>query len=116
MKHRTIIWDWNGTLLDDAELCLNIMNEILRSRSLPAMTLSRYQDIFDFPVSHYYEQLGFDYSVDSFEELGTLFIQEYEAQKHTCELQPHAHELLAHLHEKNMKQAIHSLQCRRRWL
>lgn len=106
MKYAYIIWDWNGTLLDDAELCLDIMNGILRSRNLPEMSIFRYREIFDFPVARYYEQLGFDYSKESFESLGTLFIDAYETRKNTSQLQEHAHDLLAMLHEKNVRQAV----------
>ncbi|NCY21717.1 HAD family hydrolase, partial [bacterium] len=34
-KYRHLIWDWNGTLLDDAWLCREIMNGQLRRRGLP---------------------------------------------------------------------------------
>ena len=28
----TVIWDWNGTLLDDMQVCLDIMDRILARR------------------------------------------------------------------------------------
>jgi phosphoglycolate phosphatase len=34
MKYKHIIWDWNGTLIDDAWLCVDIMNKILEKRNL----------------------------------------------------------------------------------
>ena len=45
-----MIWDWNGTLLDDAWLCREIMNGQLRKRGLPVLSVERYEAIFDFPV------------------------------------------------------------------
>jgi phosphoglycolate phosphatase len=45
-----VVWDWNGTLLDDTWLCIDIMNELLAERNLPALTLTRYHEVFDFPV------------------------------------------------------------------
>lgn len=106
MKYCYIIWDWNGTLLNDAHVCRSIMNGILESKNLPVMSAAKYQDIFDFPVSRYYEKLGFDYSKDSFEALGTLFIDTYEKQKDSCRLQNNARELLETLHNNEVKQAI----------
>ena len=41
-KYRHIIWDWNGTLLDDAWLCVEILNEILRRRNEQPVTHERY--------------------------------------------------------------------------
>ena len=36
-KYRHVIWDWNGTLLDDAWLCVEIINEMLRAH--PDLTI-----------------------------------------------------------------------------
>ena len=58
--YRHIIWDWNGTLLDDLDYCVGIMNAILRRRSLPELDRARYRAVFDFPVRDYYARLGFD--------------------------------------------------------
>ena len=33
-KYTHIIWDWNGTLLDDAWLCVDVMNGMLGERGL----------------------------------------------------------------------------------
>ena len=52
--YRHLIWDWNGTLLDDAWLCREIMNGQLRRRGLPELSAERYEQIFDFPVEKYY--------------------------------------------------------------
>ena len=49
-KH--VIWDWNGTLLDDAVLCVEVMNVVLARRKLPPLTAERYADRFRFPVRH----------------------------------------------------------------
>ena len=29
MRPELILWDWNGTLLDDVELCENALNRLL---------------------------------------------------------------------------------------
>lgn len=106
MSYRYIIWDWNGTLLNDAFLCRNVMNAILRQRGLRPMSPTRYQRIFDFPVSRYYQQLGFDFSKESFEQLGTEFIAAYEKRKSGLRLQPGARHLLHRLHLAGVKQAV----------
>ena len=60
-----VIWDWNGTLLDDATACVAAINALLERRLLPQVTHQQYLDIFDFPVRNYYLQLGFDFSKDT---------------------------------------------------
>ena len=79
-KRRHIIWDWNGTLINDIWLVVEIMNKMLKKRSLSEIDLKKYREIFDFPVIDYYAKLGFDFSKESFEELTVEFIGEYYAR------------------------------------
>jgi phosphoglycolate phosphatase len=78
-KH--IIWDWNGTLLNDTALCLNIINGLLKSKNLKTLSLEDYRLIFDFPVKNYYEKVGFNFKEYSFEEVGKEWMDEYEIRK-----------------------------------
>jgi phosphoglycolate phosphatase len=79
LKH--IFWDWNGTLLNDAWLCRDVMNVMLRKRGMPEMSEDRYQEIFDFPIVTYYQRIGFDFEQESFETLGLEFIDAYEIRR-----------------------------------
>lgn len=105
-KYRHLIWDWNGTLLDDAWLCREIMNQQLSRRGLPILSVARYEEIFDFPVEKYYRAVGFDWSRESFQEAGTEFILEYEKRKLACTLQPGGKTLLADLAARGWSQAV----------
>ncbi len=58
MKYKHIIWDWNGTLLDDRNFCIDIMNNVLRRRGMNKMTESWFLENFCFPVKDYYKKLG----------------------------------------------------------
>ena len=104
--YRHLIWDWNGTLLDDAWLCRDIMNGQLRRRGLPELSAERYEEIFDFPVEKYYRAVGFDWGRESFQEAGTEFIVEYEKRKKECSLQPGARELLQNIAGGGWTQAV----------
>ena len=73
----TIIWDWNGTLLDDVDIAIQAMNTLLRKYNLPRLTLNRYREIFQFPIENYYIYAGFNFDITSFSQLGEQFIQEY---------------------------------------
>jgi len=106
LKYQHIIWDWNGTLLNDAALCRSVMNSMLERRGLPVMSPHRYQDIFDFPVDRYYARLGFDFTRETFEALGTEFIDSYEQQKQHCRLRPGARAFLNDLKKQGVKQAV----------
>ena len=105
-KYRHVIWDWNGTLLDDAWLCREIMNGQLRQRGLPTMSEERYEAVFDFPVESYYRRVGFSWEKETFEQAGTEFILEYEKRKKECRLQIGASDVLRQVAATGVSQAV----------
>jgi phosphoglycolate phosphatase len=101
-----VIWDWNGTLLDDAELAVRVKNQVLEECGLPTLTLERYREIFEFPVQNYYARLGFDFTTHPFEKVADRFIQLYgEAARH-ARLFAGAEELLAAVRARVRQQSI----------
>ena len=105
-KYRHIIWDWNGTLINDIWLVVEIMNKMLKKRSLSEIDLKKYREIFDFPVIDYYAKLGFDFSKESFEELTVEFIGEYYARFNECKLFDGAEEVLKEMSDRGISQSI----------
>lgn len=94
MAYRHIIWDWNGTLLNDRWLSIEAMNCVLNRRSLPLLTEKHYLEIFTFPVIDYYRRLGFDFDREPFSVVGTEFIEEYTQKMFQADLHPESGELL----------------------
>lgn len=84
--YKHIIWDWNGTLLDDAWLCVEVMNGMLEKRGLPQVSLDFYRSVFTFPVRDYYQELGYDFSREVFEEVGMEFMVLYNQRQKECRL------------------------------
>jgi len=80
-RYRHLIWDWNGTLLDDLDYTIGVMNAVLARRQLPLLQRERYHAVFDFPVRTYYARLGFDPVADPFEKVSTEFIVDYDARR-----------------------------------
>jgi phosphoglycolate phosphatase len=105
-RYRHIIWDWNGTLLDDLDLCVDVMNGSLRRRGLPLLDRARYHALFDFPVRDYYARLGFDLTRDTFEALSVEFITGYDARRFDCALQPGTREILTAAGRAGLTQSI----------
>lgn len=54
-----IIWDYNGTVLDDAAVSVTAVNEMLRERSLPLTDIDAYRETVALPLEDYYTSLGF---------------------------------------------------------
>jgi phosphoglycolate phosphatase len=106
MKYKHIIWDWNGTLLDDAWLCVEIMNQLLDQQNLPRITIEEYGNIFIFPVKDYYEIAGFDFEKVPFEYLSDAFIEQYEARKFECPVREFGTASLKKINQKGIPQSI----------
>jgi phosphoglycolate phosphatase len=109
-----VVWDWNGTLLDDAWLCVEVMNGLLARYGLPPMSPDRYATVFRFPVRAYYADLGFDLDAVPFEKVGTEFIEGYAAGEDRCGLQDGAREALGALKDLGLTQSVLSASEARR--
>lgn len=93
-----IIWDWNGTLLNDTWLCVEVLNGLLAKRNREPLTEDLYRQNFGFPVIHFYDYLGFDTDVDSFDQVSREFINDYEVRwLQECALHPETSEILQKL-------------------
>ncbi|MDI1335108.1 MAG: HAD family hydrolase [Lacunisphaera sp.] len=104
--YRHIIWDWNGTLLDDLDYSLRVMNVLLRRRGLPELNRARYHTVFDFPVRDYYARLGFDPAKDSFRDLGAEWMDGYDAHRLDCALHPDVRRIVAAIQVAGLTQSI----------
>ena len=105
-NYKHIIWDWNGTLVDDVWLVVEIMNKMLKKRNLHRIDSKKYREIFDFPVTKYYLKLGFDFSAESFEELTDEFISEYYRRFNECKLFDEVEEVLKKIRDRGISQSI----------
>jgi len=105
-KYKHIIWDWNGTLFNDVELGVSIINNLLLKRNLPLLSVEKYKDIFTFPVKDYYAKTGLDFEKESFEILGMEWMDEYERRKIECGLSGGAVQLLEKISSLSIEQSI----------
>lgn len=101
-----IVWDWNGTLLDDAWMCCRILNEMRASRGMSPVTVQQYRESFDFPVIEYYRKIGFDFSKEDWETMAKEFADIYELVRDECSLRDDARETIARVAWLGYKQAI----------
>lgn len=104
--HINIVWDWNGTLLDDVDLCVEIMGDMLARRGLPRLTRARYHDCFDFPVERYYRAVGIDLDREGFEGPAREFIEAYYSRWRECRLHDGAEDALVLLSERGARQFV----------
>lgn len=106
MTYQHIIWDWNGTLLDDVHLCIDIVNGLLKSHNNRQLDLDTYRTVFDFPILTYYQRVGFDFSIETFEALCDKFISTYHRRVVECGLQEGAVAILEALQQKGLQHSV----------
>jgi phosphoglycolate phosphatase len=105
-RYRHVIWDWNGTLLDDLDICVEVMNGILRRHRLPLLDRARYHATFEFPVRDYYGRLGLNVANGEFEAHSIEFISGYEKRRLEAVLQPGTEAILAAVLRAGLTQSI----------
>ena len=105
-----VIWDWNGTIVDDASVFIKIMNEFLEERSLPLINSKKYREFLPFPVKNYYKLLGFQFSKKSFDELSLEFIKRYKEEMFKPSLVGEIKTFLTKLHLRDVPQIVVSAQ------
>jgi len=103
---KTILWDWNGTLLNDTHICIDAINILLRERTKEEIDEEIYRDIFTFPVRDYYVKAGFDFNQEPFEKPAIEFIEYYEELVKQADLFDDARETLEKFRDKGFNQLI----------
>ena len=107
MGYRYVIWDWNGTLFEDMQICIEVMNKILAENSLPVIpNIDRYRELFCFPVRKYYERLGISFKKKTFEDFVNQYMAGYSIEHKNAKLYNGAVEVLELFSQAGVKQVI----------
>ncbi|MFH1880529.1 MAG: HAD hydrolase-like protein [Bacillota bacterium] len=85
MLKRVILWDWNGTLLNDVQYAIDIRNKVFPRFGLPKIQdKAAYHEQFTFPVRVYYERAGV--TRENFEAVANAWMDAYVAGCHAVPL------------------------------
>jgi len=105
-KGEMIIWDWNGTLLNDIDICIESINRILDKRGRPRITKDFYLEFFRFPVIDFYGDLGFDFKIENFDALSEEYMNHYLSIESYSSLQEGAIDLLNYFRSRHVHQVL----------
>ena len=100
-NYETILWDWNGTLINDVDLSNTIANKQILGHGLKPLSKEELQKAFCFPIKNYYEKLGFNLEGDIFKNLSKNFIDSYEKEMASLSLFEGTETLLNLLSDRN---------------
>ena len=101
-----IIWDWNGTLIDDTHLCASVVSRVLKEQDLPPIQKEDYRRMFRFPVRDFYDDLGFAGDHEEYLRVCDSFISKYRADWQNCTLHSGATTILERLNDHGITQIL----------
>jgi len=85
MNSQVILWDWNGTLLDDLRYAIKVRNRVFPRFGLPVIEdVQDYHAQFTFPVRLYYERAGV--TEETFTAVANAWMDEYILGCHSVPL------------------------------
>lgn len=106
MKYKHIVWDWNGTIIDDVKLSVEIFNEMCDTCGIAGLDLDEYQRKFKIPVSDFYVEHGFDYNKLDFDKISVYYVEQYNKRRFNCPLHDNVVEIMQFLNESGVSQSI----------
>ena len=105
--YKHILWDWNGTLVNDMDLCVSVTNSLIEKRNGALINRDIYSREFTFPVVDFYAKIGFDFSIESYPDVAEEWILEYKRNfEDASSLNGDVVEVLQHVESLGLKQSI----------
>lgn len=102
-----IVWDFNGTLLDDVAIGIASINCLLSRRGLPIIPdADRYREIFGFPVEEYYIRAGFDFSKEPYTVIAHEWVKEYRLREKEASVRMDAKHLMKRIFACRIPQTV----------
>jgi len=107
VRVEAVCWDWNGTLLDDVEICREAMNRVLTENGRPVIDdLDAYRHLFRFPIPDFYADLGLGGT--AYHDAASRYLDLVGESAPRAGLQPGARDALNGLAERGMQQILAS--------
>jgi nudix-type nucleoside diphosphatase (YffH/AdpP family) len=89
-----LVFDWNGTLLDDVGLAASRVHALTIRHLGAATDVARYRALFRFPIREFYRALGFDFAATPFERLVDEYLASFDREVLSCRLHDGARAVL----------------------
>ncbi len=100
-----VLWDWNGTLLDDCETALSCVNEMLDDMGKGHIDIQKYYSLVDTPIINFYIGL-FGTDKLNFDKISHDYHTAYNKKIQNIGLMQGAREILEHNRSLGITQVI----------
>ena len=102
---RQVLWDWNGTLLNDVAYGISVRNRTFPAFQLPTIeSIEDYHEQFTFPIRLYYERAGV--TDENFVAVAHAWMDEYVRGFYSVPLHTDAQDVLERFRKAGMKQVV----------
>lgn len=109
-KRTHLVWDWNGTLLDDIGAVIEATNAAFAELGLEQITLERYRELYCVPIPRFYQRLMGRLPTEAeWLVMDEAFHKHYWLRADACALTQGAAELLADRSASGLGQSLLSM-------
>ena len=105
-EYKVLIWDFNGTLIDDVSAALASVNDMLSRRNLPLINMTQYASYVDTPIIKFYEHIFDDLYSMNFSVIAEEFNSGYENHLKPFAVMDGAEDVLGYFNEKGKLQTV----------
>lgn len=105
MRYTHIIWDWNGTLLNDVSASLASINDMLKIREMPPIDINIYRESIGVPIRKFYERV-FDMEKEDYSIIINQYNNGYLKHLESCKLTDGAIEAIEYIRKNGSRQAV----------
>ena len=105
-----LVWDWNGTLLDDIQAVIGATNAAFAEVGMAPITLEQYREMYCVPIPLFYERLLGRKPTDAeWERMDAMFHRHYTLQRVACALTAGVEDLLTRWQRAGRSQSLLSM-------
>ena len=105
MRYTHVIWDFNGTIMNDVDIAVAGVNDMLEKRHMPLTNRADYLNMIESPIIEYYKKL-FDLTVVSFDDIQVEFLESYNRRLGEAGLLPGVADALAYFAGHGLRQCV----------
>lgn len=104
---KTIVYDYNGTVFDDARIVCHCDSLLIEKLGYPPITFEQFQRHYDWPIDKLFLGVGVsEPDIAKIHSIMHLFHENYESMASKTSLRDGVQDLLAHAYANNVNQLI----------
>ncbi len=105
MKYSLVLWDYNGTIMDDVHAALGSVNDMLTKRGQPTIDIERYYSAIVTPIWGFYQEV-FEPGSITMEEAIAEFASGCKKHQKSNPLMQGVEDTIRYLYDSGVRQAV----------